>query len=152
MSCKLFKIPFYSNPSFPSILKGSIFFFRNGKEKINFNRPFPPISRMEEYLHRIESWSYTTDTAGNFSPQSSFCQTPAFKWSFIAPIFKFLTPHFGRVSSPQSLSTATPASLQLYCYYCVWHFSKQTRIPPSKSIFMPVQMHLHQLLPGKKYC
>lgn len=46
-------MPFYSNPSFPSILKGNIFFFRNGKEKINFNRPFPPLRpRMEEYLHK----------------------------------------------------------------------------------------------------
>lgn len=71
------------------------------------------LSIREEYLHRIESWSYTTDTAGNFSQQPSLCQTPAFKWSFIAPILKFLTPHSGRVSPPQSLSTATPASLQL---------------------------------------
>lgn len=143
-------MPFYGNPSFQSILKGSKFFFRNGKEKIDFNRPFPPstLQRMEEYLHRIESWSYTTDTAGNFSQQCSFCQTHAFKWSFIAPILKFLTPHFGRVSLPQSLSTVTPASLQLYCYYCVWYFSKHNKIPPSKSTFVPVQMHWHQLLPG----
>lgn len=151
MSCKLLKMPLYSEPPLPSILKGSIFFLGMEKKNLILTGFSLSFSRMEEYLHRKESWSYTTDTAGNFSQQSSFCQTPAFKWSFIAPILKFLTPHFGRVSPPQSLSTAIPASLQLYCYYCVWHFSKQNKIPPSKNMSVPVQMHLHQLLPGKKY-
>lgn len=139
MSCKKWKTLLYHHLSC-KLFWGGVSFLRMEKMQLTLTVWFPLSIR--ECWYKIESWSCTTENVGCFSQQSTFCQTPALKWPFIAPLLKFLTPHFGSVST-SSLSTALPASFQLFCYYCVQHFCKQNKIPPSKTTFVPLQMNLH---------
>lgn len=103
-------------------MTGSIFFPKKGKDIFNFNRSPPKNGGIFTWnrnlkLHNRKCWKFFSTVF--ILPDS--CLEVAFYCSYPQ------IPHstLWQFPPPQSLSTAIRASLQLFCYYCVQHFSKQ---------------------------
>lgn len=111
-----------------------------------------PFSRMREYLHKIENSSYTTETDGNFSQQSSFGRLLPSSHLLLLISSNSSLCTLAEFSPPLSLSTAIQASLQLFCYYCVQNFSKKNpKLLQAKICLCQCKCIYTDFLPGKKY-